>query len=135
MWPKTHPHLKVSYSTQFSWSIPFENNHIVQYSELKVPSLFWKLVLSSQNSHFLKIDLINLIQDIHHWKAESHSFPTVCGTILENFIWYNVSFVNRWLPCQCIFNFKQANLYSDSRQWSEREKNVENALSREIKKN
>ena len=44
---------------------------------------------------FLEIDSNNIFQDIHHWKAESLSFPTVCGTILETFFSYNASLVNR----------------------------------------
>ena len=93
---KLQRHLIGWYISQFSCSIPFEDSHIVLYSELEVPTLFWKLVSSSQNRHFLEIDSINLFPDIHHWKAESLSFPTVCGTILEIFFWYNASLVNRW---------------------------------------
>ena len=47
------------------------------------------------NGLVLEIDSINIFQAIHHWIEESHSFPTVCGNLMENFFLYNTSGANR----------------------------------------
>ena len=44
---------------------------------------------------FLKIGSTNLFQDLHHWKEESLSFPTVYGTCVVHFFPYNTSGANR----------------------------------------
>ena len=71
-----------------------DNKEDVSQNRIKSLIFFLKMVLFF-NGLVLKIDSINLFHAIHHWKEESHSFPTVCGNLMENFFSYNTSGANR----------------------------------------
>ena len=83
------------YSLWYFITLPIcDNKEDVSQNRIKSLIFFLKMVLFF-NGLVLKIDSINLFHAIHHWKEESHSFPTVCGNLMENFFSYNTSGANR----------------------------------------